>query len=145
MSNRGRLLIGLMLGFFWLFNKTITQCNAERSYLGKLNLHLTGRIIDIDRVNGYNGFDIIKVKVLYTNKVYYDPRGKYENYYCIIKNGFAELYQDAINCSEGDTVDLNTDKMLFTIRKSSGNKDEVIQINDDKRYYEYLKNNHQNF
>lgn len=140
------MLIVIIILICWLFYTNISQCNVDRTYLDKLNLHFTGVIKAIDRVNGSNGFDIVKVRIISTNKEYYDPRGQYKNYYCLIKNGYAELYQGTpLDCLIGDIVEVDTKKRIFTVHKPHGDEYEEILINNSDRYYEYLKKNHQNF
>ncbi len=50
----------------------------KNDYFDKLNLNLTGVVVGLDRVRNFNGFDIIEVKVVSSNRTYYDPRGKFD-------------------------------------------------------------------
>ncbi len=146
MSQRDRTLIGLILVALMFYFENKTRCNNDRSYLNALNLYLVGTVEAVDAVHGHNEFDVVKVKIINTNLNYYDPRGKYEYYYCIIKNGYAELYQIAgREASVGDTIIVDSKKRTFTIKKSKGDIVEDILINSSKKYYEYLSTNHQKF
>ncbi len=138
--------IGLIVFALIVIYANRKACNDRNDYFDKLNLNLTGVVVGLDRVQNFNGFDIIDVKVVSSNRTYYDPRGKYDAYYCIIANGFAELYQGGAEfCSIGDTVEVNTERRLFTIRHNNSEKLEDMMLNDDHRYYEYLAEHHQKF
>jgi hypothetical protein len=125
MKSGNRILIILTGLFLWTYYSYKFQSNADADYFDKLDLRLTGKVISIDKGNEYNGFDVIGVKIMHSNKAY------------------AELYQAATECSIGDIVEVDSKKEIFTIRKPEGNILKDMLINDDKNYYEYLKKNHQ--
>ena len=123
------------------------EANKKERYFTDLNLALKGEVLAVDLPNSSNGFGIVKVKVLETNKPYYDPRKDSRYYYCIIKDGLAEIYQHSVsNCEPGDTITLDTWKRRFRIDKKDG-KHEIqdITLYTNEFFYKYVKERHQRF
>lgn len=123
------------------------ESHDSNRYFDELNLQLKGKVLSIDIPQGYNGFAIVKVKVLETNKDYYDSRKEAKNYYCVIKNGIAEIYQHGVfNCEPGDIVIVDTRRRLFTIQNSDGTNDvQGILLTTSERFFKYVKKHHQKF
>lgn len=123
------------------------ESHDSKRYFDKLDLQLKGEVLSVDIPQGYNGFAIVKVKMLKTNKDYYDPRNDAKNYYCIIKNGLAEIYQPGVyKCEPGDNVTVDTRMRLFTIQKPDGTKDvQEIILYTNEFFYKYIKKHHQKF
>ena len=135
------LVLGLILvtvSFIYYITK---DASDNKKYFNDLNLNLKGEVLATDVQNGFNGFGIVRVKIVESNINFYDPRGKSRNYYCIIKNGFAEIYQHGISeCEIGDTITVDTKKREFKIFKKDGNNvisDIVLYTNDF--FYKYLQ------
>ena len=68
----------------------------EKDFDGINDLELKGIIYSTQKLQnelqGYHGRGIIRVNILESNINEYDPRDKQSNYFCIIKNGKAEIY-----------------------------------------------------
>jgi hypothetical protein len=130
--------IFVTVSFFCILAK---RASDNKKYFNDLNLHLQGEVLAADAPNGFNGFGIVSVKTLESNINYYDPRGKSKNYYCIIKNGFAEIYQLGIReCEIGDIVTVDSKKREFTIYKKDGNKlVRNLTLYTNEFFYKYLQ------
>src|SRR5690554_2030807 len=69
-----------------------------RNFKGIENLKLIGEIYEVlDDIGNYNSTGILRVRLIESNIKYYDPRDKQANYYCIIKNGKAEIYESKLS------------------------------------------------
>jgi hypothetical protein len=134
-------VIGFIIVTALFFYSIAREASNNRTYFNDLNLTLKGEVLAADVPNGYNGFGILRVKILASNINYYDPRGKIKNYYCIIKNGIAEVYQHGISeCESGDIVTVDARKREFTIYKKDGKnfvRDIVLYTNEF--FYKYLQ------
>lgn len=121
------------------------KTNKTDRYFNELNLELKGEVLAVDIPDSFNGFAIVKVKVLETSRAIYDPRNTAESYYCIIKDGVAEIYQNGVyKCEPGDTVSLDTWTRLFTINKKDGTHDvQSISLYNNEFFYKYIKKHHQ--
>ena len=72
---------------------TIRENKKDKKYFSDLNLKLIGVVEAVDLSYTPNGFGVVKVNIIESNKEYYDPRKDLEYYYCIIKDRKAEFYQ----------------------------------------------------
>ena len=71
---------------------------GTRNFKGIDNLKLTGEIYEVlDDIGNYNSTGILRVRLVESNIKYYDSRDKQANYYCIIKNGKAEIYESELS------------------------------------------------
>src|SRR5205809_1148656 len=98
---------GLLVLIPFILMKTCNKNSTEEKYFNELDLKLTGIIQHIDRPSGFNGFGVIEVKVLRSNRSHIDERGQRTNYYCLLNGDKAELYQliyDNDMCNVGDTL-----------------------------------------
>jgi hypothetical protein len=133
--------IGFTIVAVWFFYSIAKSSSDNRKYFSDLHLTLKGEVLATDVPDGYNGFGILRVKIIESNISSYDPRGERKNYYCIIKNGIAEIYQIGIReCEIGDTVTVDAGKMEFTIYKKDGTsqvRDMVLYTNEF--FYKYLQ------
>ena len=121
------------------------QKKIEKIGLTELGLKLVGVVTDVDKIEGYNGFGFMKLKILSTNIINYDPRNKLEFYYCIIKDSIAKIYDSNINeCFVNDTIEIDTKKATISW-KNIDRYEQIftISINADPRYWEYIKEHHQ--
>ena len=131
--------------FFFLTNKR--KDANERDFLTKLDLHLLGIVEDVDKVEGYNGTGVIRIKIINSNINDYDPRTINPFYYCIIKNGLAEIYDgNAQECNIGDTIEIDTQKKLLSWKNlGKENQKYTIWLNTRSSFYEYARKYHQKF
>lgn|SRR5690606_1280509 len=110
----------------------LVKVNA-RNFTGIENLELTGIIYSFQKVQnklqGYGGRGIIRVNIIESNMDEYDPRNKQANYFCIIKEGKAEIYGwGHIDLKEGDTLKLSIPKRTMNFPTAAGNNIEIKDI-----------------
>jgi hypothetical protein len=145
MNRKVTIIIAFVVLIFLIVYNLRKNSRDSSRYFDELALHLKGEVLSVDVPNGYNGFGILKVKVLESNINNYDLRNKSDTYYCIIKNGLAEIYQlGVVECKPGDIVIVDTQKKEFTIQKRDGGKivkDIVLYTNEF--FYKYVKKHHQ--
>jgi sensor histidine kinase YesM len=139
------VLIGIPYLVFAYYYSTWKNKKFQDDYFKNFHLNMVGVIKYIDQPPSSNGVGIIGADILSTNIKDYDQRGKMDFYYCIIKNGRTELYQACtIDFEAGDTVQVNADKRLFSLKKRNGT---IIIYNiflyDNSSFYEYAKKNFQ--
>ncbi len=119
------------------------------TYFKNLSLELTGAITCIDCPENNNGFCIIDLKIISSNITDYDLRGKSNEYYCIIKNDRAEIYQCAganIKYENGDTINIDTYKEKISLYKNGDTiKDNICGVYTDPGFFEYIKKYHPKF
>src|SRR5579862_3038779 len=145
-SNNGYIIIALLVTFSIIsFVRTYFR---EHRYFRHLNLELTGVIISMDCGGNYNGFCVLNVRVITSNIREYDPRGKLKNYFCVIKDTVAEIYQcaDTFFIKLGDSIYVDSNKEQITYK--NGSKRIINSLSgpsDDERFYEHLKEEHQKF
>jgi hypothetical protein len=135
------LFIGLIAVIFFFYFNRKQEKRIDKQTLKELDLQLTGVVDSVDKLNGYNGTGIIRLKILTSNIDNYDPRNKLEYYYCIIKNGIAELYDGNANeCFKGDTLKINTKtKIISWMNKKKQEQKYSIWISTDDDFYKYAK------
>jgi len=138
-------VIGSVIVTAMFFYSIAKKASDNKTYFNDLNLKLKGEVLAVDAPTGYNGFGILKVKIVASTINDYDPREKIKNYYCIIKNGIAEIYQSGIyECEIGDIVTVDTKKREFTIYKKDGkNLIQYITLYTNEFFYKYLQKHHQ--
>jgi hypothetical protein len=118
----------------------------EKKYFDDLNLYLKGVVESVDLTYLPNGFGVVKVNIIETNRNFYDPRKDRKFYYCLIKNNQAEFYQHAIyDCAVGDTIEVNTNKRTFLISNNNKRIFEEIMLYDYDRFFDYVRKKHQKF
>ena len=138
------LLIGIVIitGFFYLINRS--EVNLNKSGLEDLDLKLRGVVYKIDKVSGFNGSGIANLKIINSNVRNYDPRPTDSYYYCIIKNGEAEIYDSHVRfMSIGDTIEIDTKNKTILYKNMGVYEKGNIFINTDDRFYNYIKEHHQ--
>lgn len=124
--------------FFSLENKS--QREVNKVGLEDLNLQLVGVVNSIDPGRNYHGYGIIRLKIINSNIQEYDPRSQQEFYFCIIKNGIAEMYDHVSGTSKGDTLVYDTKVKLGSFLRNGKKEEEgSISINANKDYYNYIK------
>jgi hypothetical protein len=134
--------IGVFIVMTWFFMGGSREKEINRKGLQDLNLKLQGVVTHISRVNDYNGYGIITVRVLKTNITIYDPRGKLQFYFCVIKDGIAEIYSHAFLEMMGDTINIDTKRKLDSWGSKWNKETEgSIHINPNEDYYRYIRQN----
>lgn len=124
----GLVLISFNLILFPLsdyINKDGLRIVNENDFNGIKDLKLKGIVYSTQEVQnklqGYHGRGIVRVNIIESNMNEYDPRDKQANYFCIIKNGKAEVYGWLwLNLKNGDTLNLNIKErtMVYTTEKN---------------------------
>lgn len=133
-------VMGFLLLLLFLYIGHTYENNIQKTALKGLDLQLSGVIDSVSKFNGYNGFGIIDLRILSSNMKYYDPRNEKKNYYCIIKNFRAEIYDGhADEMYTGDTIHIDTGKKLISWRKGKENFQYIIWVNTDKTFNEIIK------
>lgn len=129
-----------ILFFYWAIRfENKKQSEIDKIGLEDLNLQLTGLVDTVIEGSNYHGFGIIRLKIISSNITEYDPRSKKAYYYCVIKNGIAEIY-DHTFISKVDTVFIDTKNrtMIYTEDgKKVINSSITINANDD--YYQFIR------
>ena len=120
--------------------------NDDANYFDRLDLQLTGVIDYLGAPTSANNFGVIGLTVLSTNKSHLDERKNRRYYYCLIKNGRAELYQYGVNrCQIGDTILLNTKNGLFVTKRGLEINSLPILLYTNDRFWEFVQNHYQKF
>lgn len=119
------------------FQENTTQDNLKvvgsRDFSGIEDLELIGTMHSIQEVHnkwqGYGGIGIIRINIIESNINEYDPREKQANYYCIIKDGKAEIYGWwPADVRKGDTLKLDVRKRTMIYPKEDGGNFEINDI-----------------
>jgi hypothetical protein len=139
-------ILAISIAFFLFLRDLFESMQIEDEYFSSLNLVLKGVVQDVDRPESSNGFGILEVSILNSNLDNYDPRNTREYYYCIIKNGKAEIYQCAVSQIQvGDTVEINTRKKGFKLLRNDSTFEEPLLLYDKPQLFNYAKKYHQRF
>lgn len=98
---------------------------AKDNFQGIDSLRLKGVVYDLNsNIRGFHGRGIIRLDIIETNIDFYDPRDKQANYYLIIKDGKAEVYDVIVShLNIGDTVYIDiSNRNLFYINENRSGK-----------------------
>jgi hypothetical protein len=141
MSKIVLFLICVIVGIIWFVLDNRESKKYDAKYFDGLKLKLKGEVLSVKTPRGFNGFGIIKVKILTSNVKKHDPRNNFRYYYCIIQDSLAEVYQlSSKSCSPGDIVDIDTDRRIFTLYKANGEKFSwEIVLNKSDFFLKYLQ------
>ena len=131
------ILIAIVLFSWFFYSQNKRQEEIDKIGLEDLNLQLIGVVDSVDNGDNYHGYGIIRLRVISSNIQEYHPRWKQEFYFCIIKNGKAEIYEHTF-VSKVDTVTIDTKKKLMSYIKNGKRVVGSISINADKSYYNYI-------
>jgi hypothetical protein len=117
--------------------------------LSDINLKMKGVVYFVNNKigNGYHGRGIVRINLIESNLKSYDPRNKQLNYYCIVNNGKAELYDNHVSYAEiGDTIEINTnEKTIKWLNKEKSNLIYSLSIGEIQ-FFDFIKENkHQVF
>lgn len=113
-----------------------------KNFKGIENLKLTGEVYEVlNNIGNYHGTGILRVHIIETNMEYYDPRDKQANYYCIIKNGKAEIYEKELTGIKiGDIIYIDVSKGPTRVYSNSTNKSRVMAtIIYPRRFFDFIK------
>lgn len=122
--------------FLYTENKKKEQ--IDKVGLDDLNLQLVGIVDSIDNGKNYHGYGIVRLKIIESNVQDYDPRSSQKFYFCVIKNGIAEIYTHTF-IDKIDTVKINTKDRTIATKKNGRFDTGSISIYADKDYYNYIK------
>jgi hypothetical protein len=140
------VLAVLAIGIFNTVRENTAYEKEEKKYFNDLNLYLKGVVLAVDYKYPANGFGVVKVNIIETNRDFYDPRKDRNFYYCLIKNNQAEIYQHAIyDCAIGDTIEVNTNKRIFLIRNYNKKISEKIMLYDNEKFFDHIRKKYQKF
>lgn len=126
-------------------NKTIPESKKEmgwRDFSG-LDLNMTGVVTFVNKeIRGYHARGIFRMNIINSNIGHYDPRSTQENYYCIIKNGVAEVYDNTVYEMEvGDTIQIDTNKQIIKwLNKGAEGRMYSISVGEVS-FFRYIKEN----
>lgn len=126
----------IIICVFFIFLISTFSCNFHRrdglnavdrdDFRDIENLYLVGVVYSTQKVenkmHGYHGRGIVRVNVIRSSMDAYDPRNSQANYYCIIKEGKAEIYEHPGNLNKGDTIILDVKKRKMTYHYNQLNK-----------------------
>jgi hypothetical protein len=132
------LIIAVLLVGVWIYGGMLEHKTTEK-YLNSLGLQLTGTVSYVDAPANSNGFGIIGVRAIYSNKMIVDTA--ITTKYCVIRNDSAEFYQiGAGDCVVGDTIEVDTNKRIFIIGKATGEiKTEDVVVYENEFFWKYVK------
>ncbi len=135
------LILVFVIGGLIFFSLNIKKQNEiDKVCLEDLDLQLIGVIDTVYEGNNYHGYGIIRLKIISSNIKEYDPRSKQEFYFCIIKNGMAEMYDHTPTNLKQDTLIYNTKlKLSAFLRNGKKEQEGSISVNANKDYYSYIK------
>ncbi len=122
----------------YLYDSNKRKAVAKAGLLD-LNLQLTG-VVDkvIEGGSSYHGYGIIRLKIIHSSVDYYDPRSKLDFYYCMIKNGRAEIYDHTVG-PKVDTVYIDTRREIMSYMEDGSKVEGSIGISTDEGYYDFIK------
>ena len=132
------ILVFIIGGIIFISLENKRQNKIDRVCLEDLNLQLVGVVDTLEEGRNYHGYGIIRVKIINSNIQEYDPRSQQEFYFCIIKNGIAEIYTHTF-VTKVDTITINTKGKIISYIKNGRKEQGSISINANKDYYNYIK------
>ena len=126
----------------------LVRVNAM-NFTGIENLELTGIVYSVQDLEhkqrnkqGYGPGRIIRLNIVKSNMHEYDPRDKQANYFCIIKDGRAEIYAGGpTDLKKGDTLKLNIPERTMSFFTVDG-KSDVVEKNvfiGSVPFFNYIK------
>jgi len=135
-------IILLAILFFWfvIHNDTKNENKINKAGLEDLDLQLVGVVDTVIKGSNYHDFGIIRLNIISSNIQEYDPRTNQKYYFCIIKNGIAEMYDHTLNELKGDTL-MYQSKLRLRSYLRNGKKEEEgsISINATEDYYNFIR------
>lgn len=113
-----------------------------KDFSGIENLILTGEVYEVlDKIGNYHGMGIVRLNVVNSNIKNYDPRDFQANYYCIIKQGKAELYVKGVSdIKPNDTVYINiSEKKSFVFNSRRNYRRPLSFIVYPRRFFDLIR------
>lgn len=94
---------------------------AKDNFQGIDSLRLKGVVYELNsNIRGFHGRGIIRLDIIETNIDFYDPRDKQANYYLIIKDGKAEVYEIiSLHLNVGDTIYVDANSRRLSIKSNA--------------------------
>ncbi len=132
------IIIAILLFSWFIYSENKRKREVDKVGLEDLNLQLVGVVDSVDNGDNFHGYGIIRLKIISSNIQEYDPRSKQEFYFCIIKNGMAEIYEHTF-VSKVDTVTIDTKKKTMSYIENGKEVVGSISINANEGYYDYIK------
>lgn len=117
-------------------------------FQGVENLEMKGIVYSINDTigNGFHGRGIVRLNILETNLDYYDPREEQANYYCIIKNGKAEVYDTHVSSFKiGDTIIIDSMNELLYYSRYGEKRPASMSIGPPRFFNMIKKKGYQEF
>lgn len=141
------LIIGIPVLIIFIIWKESSDAADQREYFSSLHINLKGVVTYVDAPNGFNAFGVVGLDLIQSNIKEFDQRNERGNYYCLIKNNKAEIYQwECRECAVGDTVLINTDNSLFEFYGANHAKINLpLMLYDNRSFWEYVEKNYQKF
>jgi hypothetical protein len=129
---------------------------ADKFGLDDLNLRLTGVVDSIDRTQAgnYSGYRTVRIKIISSNIKTYDARRVSPCYFCMIRNGIAEIYDQSASDGTGynggydigDTIKINSrQRMIWWKNKKDQIDSSVLSVYNGEELYIYAEKYHQKF
>lgn len=112
------------------------------NFKGIEDLILIGEVYEVlDDIGNYHSTGILRINIIETNMEYYDPRDKQANYYCIIKNGKAEIYESNLSkVNIGDTLLINIPERITLIyNAATENKKRLGTMIYPRNFFDFIK------
>ncbi len=110
------ILLGVILVTIFFLYENRVKNDTDREALVNLDLQLTGVVQNLDIPPGHHAFGIITMIILESNIKEYTPQPNQEFYYCVIKNGVAEIYDHAVGYHIGDTLVIDTKEKIISLK-----------------------------
>lgn len=135
-------IVFIFLGAWFIYMNSRRTSVANKEALEDLNLNLTGVVESVENGNGFHGYGIVRLKVIESNISDYDPRGTRKYFFCVIKNGMAEIYDHAStgNTYIGDTLVYHTkEKINGIIRNGKLYEEGSISVSTEDNYYQFVR------
>ncbi|OMP74878.1 MULTISPECIES: hypothetical protein [unclassified Chitinophaga] len=136
------IIVGIVL-FVWVLRSDCHRKNqTNKLALENLDLQLTGIVENVENGDNFHGYGIVRLRIVSSNIQTYDPRGKLQYYFCVIKDGVAEVYDHAStsNTFVGDTLVYNTkEKKGAIIKNGKKTQEGSIGVSTEDAYYRYIE------
>lgn len=131
------IIIFILGAVIFLYTENKKQEEFDKVCLDELNLRMIGVVDTFDNGRNYHGYGILRLKIIESNIQDYDPRGKMKFYFCVIKNGIAEIYTHTF-ITKVDTVIINTKDRIISAKMNGRYDTASISIYADPDYYNYI-------
>jgi hypothetical protein len=146
-TNKILILLISFLSFYSCEKRNYQNNKVEKDWedFSGLNLKFKGVVYSIEdnvKKGNFHGRGITRINILESNTKSYDPRKKQYNYYCIIKDNKAELYDNhIIHTSIGDTIEIDTKQKTIKWLNKHKSKQIYDLSNGEVGFFEYIKEN----